>query len=153
MKTLTLALVALTGCGTVEIRTVCVEEGLTVKGELELHCPTVAYNVALARELLDHESILPASEFAAAFAGMPITVHDADSLNGADGTYGPADGIQLTTNATALLHEMLHHLTYAHSVLGIGASGHAGWESNGYHAADKEFTRRSFNPRLHWAVQ
>lgn len=137
----------LCACGAPVVST-CEVEGLAVRAELELNCGTMGYDVRLARQMLDDRGILPAADFVHAFEGVPILVGDVGQLDGdKDGTYGLLDGIRLSRNASALLHEMLHHLEHGRNFM---ASGHVGWEEKGYLEADREFGIHSLSPQAHW---
>lgn len=143
----------LAGCGVGPVLTVCTAQGLEVHSELEIDCATMAYNVRLAKDQLDSRGILPRAEFETAFQGVPIVVLDAQTFEAqghdVDGTYGPLQGIRLSSNASALLHEMLHHLDYSANVFAL-VQGHPNWDARGWTAADDEFYRHSLSPRLHW---
>ncbi len=140
----------LSACGAPVVST-CEAEGLSIRAELELNCGTMAYDVRLARETLDARGILPADDFEQAFKGVPILVADSTSLDGdKDGTYGLLDGIRLSRNASALLHEMIHHLEHGRDPF---VSGHGGWEERGFFAADREFGVHSLSPQAKWVEQ
>ncbi len=143
-----LLLALLAACGQRPGAFTCEAAPFVVTADYAPNCETVRADVALARDVLDARGIVSAAEFDSVFAGVPVVIRDLTALadNGTDGTdgrYGPA-GIELSYNASALLHECLHHLDSVR--LDPLTHWHTGWEGRGWLAADDEYVRRQQSP-------
>lgn len=166
MKTaLLIPFLLLVGCGGPPMQYRCDSPTFIVESEVEIDCNVMNRDIEIAKNMMDIDGFLPADQFNETFKNVVVEVRDVSVLAElADGKvlvgqYFSNSGnkemsplIILTSNASQLLHEALHHIDH---LRGHGSTSwdHVGWKENGYLNAGLLFESKSNSPNLHWNHQ
>jgi hypothetical protein len=151
-----LALLLTTGCGmgydpTAPMLTRC-DLGPVLETEWQADCTALRAELELAQSILLAHGLTTRAEMVQAFSGLPIRAYDTHALAceldvagvcvrklwGIHHAVWPMQWIELERTGRALAHELIHQLQATRGQI----PGHAGWDTNGYGAADAEFKAR-----------
>jgi hypothetical protein len=143
MRTLLLAVVLATGCGSAPAPYTYSAGCLRgIESELPLIQTALDSNAAMAQRLvLEVGAVASEADYCEAFGDLRIVVRDSDYLHVgagiASGVYSLFTGIETQKDMSALVHELLHAASTTHCQ--PGNAWHEHWDVNGYDNADRTF--------------